>query len=476
MFDVTNPARPIEVGFYDTGAGGLNAPGLNGAAFLDIAVTPSGRVLVLLSTQGTEVVSSDFGARPGIGDLQIVDITDPSSPALAGEWGVFDEPTMGRDFLLRQQRGARADAFTERVFASRDGQRAYLAYSDHGVMILDISDPSRPRLIRHIGFFDANDEGAAFDVRPARGGRTLIRSHLVRFDFHVRLWSNVYFRSRNAGEAFTTPAIFNLPQHSMTGEVVFVGRGCPGDPYLSDPNGRIAVITGEGCILNLKAARAQLMGAAGVIFFGDAPSAPFDAQFPPPAGGIVAMPDGTNVTLSLPVIGVGQNTGRCLARVQDPSGTLIARDCFPASPVRVLGTAVFQGSGGLDIFDIRNLEDPVKLASFGTPNSVDIDVALANRFPNPRRFFSANYLEAAGGLVFASWENDGLRVIDISRPRFPREVAAWHGEGRPAGAPPLRAWQIVRHRDLILMKSLGDGVYILRVDPAAGLAEAENDR
>ena len=27
LFDVTDPARPIEVGFYDTGPGGLNAPG-----------------------------------------------------------------------------------------------------------------------------------------------------------------------------------------------------------------------------------------------------------------------------------------------------------------------------------------------------------------------------------------------------------------------------------------------------------------
>ena len=468
LFDIRNPALPIELGFYDSGAGQI-VPGqiFSGASALDIAVTPDGRFLALLATLGTEVISSQSGLQAGVGDLQIVDITDPARPTLVGEWGVLDEPTLGPDFLLSEQRGARADAFLERVQTSRDGERAYLAYSDHGAMILDISNPSQPRLLGHVGLFEDEEEGAAFDVHPARGGTTLIRSHLVRSNFQIQLSSTVYSGTRTAGEAAITPAIYDLPDNSIAGDVVFVGRGCSGDAYLADPNGKLALMTSAGCSANVKAAGAQLAGAVGVILYDDGPAltiAGFDAQFTPSAGGIVLMPDGTSVTVAIPVLGVGQNTGRCLAQARDSSGGLIAVDCSAASPVTIRGTALFHGFGQLDIFDVRNPAHPIKISTFATPNSIDLNIALLNRFPNPRRFFTANHIEVTGALVFVSWEHDGLRVIDISRPRFPREVAVWNGEGRPPGAAPVHAWQVVRHGDLILLSSLFDGVHILRVE------------
>jgi hypothetical protein len=482
LFDISDAAQPVELGFYDPGPGQI-VPGstFSGASSLDIAVTRNGRTLALLATQGTEVVSSNSGLQAGVGDLQIVDITDPTRPTLVGEWGVLDEPTMGAGFLLSEQRGARADAFIERVQASRNGEQAYLAYSDHGAMILDISNPSQPVLVGHVGLFEANEEGAAFDVHPARGGRTLIRSHLVRSNFQIELSSSAYSGARTAGEAGNTPAIYSMPGNSIAGDVVFVGRGCPGDAHLADPNGKLALMTIVGCTANLKTAGAQLAGAIGVILYDDGPAltiAGFDAQFPPGAGGIAILPDGTSVTIAIPVMGVGQNTGRCLAQARNPSGSLLAVNCSPASPVAVHATALFHGFGRLDIFDVRNPADPVKVSTFGTPNSLDLDFALMNRFPNPNptRFLTANHIDVAGGLLFAAWELDGLRVIDISRPRFPQEVALWNGEGRPPGAPPVQVWQLVRHRDLILLGSLFEGaVHILRVEPAALFAEAEDE-
>jgi hypothetical protein len=77
-------------------------------------------------------------------------------------------------------------------------------------------------------------------------------------------------------------------------------------------------------------------------------------------------------------------------------------------------------------------------------------------------------------LLFVAWENDGLRVIDLSRPRLPREVAVWKGEGRAAGAAPFHAWQLVRHRNLILVSSLSEAaVHILRIDPGVAIAEED---
>jgi hypothetical protein len=469
LFDISHAARPTELGFYDPGPGLLGGS-FSGAIHFDIAASPKGKTLALLSTPGTEVRTSNFGAGPGLGDLQIVDISDPTRPSLIGEWGVLDEPKLGLAFFLREQRGARADAFAESVHASRDGKRVYLAYSDHGGMILDISDPSQPLLLGHIGF-EAGNEGNAFDVRPARGGNLLLRSHLVRFTFQIQLSSNVYSDQRTAGESGNTPAIYNRPGHAIDGEVVFVGAGCPQDPYLADPNGRIAIMLTAGCTANQKIARAQLAGAVAVIFYDDGPLAGFDAQFAPGGGGTVVTPDGTTVTVDIPAIGVGQNTGRCLAQVRAQSGALRAVGCSTELPVTVNATAFFQGFGRLEIFDIRDPADPIKLSTFATPNSIDLNGALTNRFPNPPIFFSANYLDVRGHLAFIGWERDGLRIVDISRPAAPREIAVWNGEGRPSGAPPVHGWQVVRHRNLILFSSLFEGaVYILQTEDSPGSA------
>ena len=61
---------------------------------------------------------------------------------------------------------------------------------------------------------------------------------------------------------------------SVTGNVAYVGRGCPAgsisagspaDPYLSDPSGKIALIDRGGCAISLKIDRAAKAGATGVL-------------------------------------------------------------------------------------------------------------------------------------------------------------------------------------------------------------------
>ena len=70
--------------------------------------------------------------------------------------------------------------------------------------------------------------------------------------------------------------------NSFSGEVVFVGRGCPAgsvtgsnpeDVYLADPTGKIALIERGGCRFDYKVAQAQLKGAAAVIIFNNQPAA-----------------------------------------------------------------------------------------------------------------------------------------------------------------------------------------------------------
>ena len=67
---------------------------------------------------------------------------------------------------------------------------------------------------------------------------------------------------------------------SFSGNVVYVGRGCPAgsvtstspeDPYLADATGKIALIQRGGCRFDAKVAQAQLKGATAAIVFNNAP-------------------------------------------------------------------------------------------------------------------------------------------------------------------------------------------------------------
>jgi len=73
----------------------------------------------------------------------------------------------------------------------------------------------------------------------------------------------------------------------FTGDVVFVGRGCPGDTYLADPAGKVALIDRGACAVSLKVDRAASAGAIGVLIGLVAPGDPFAFGF---GGGTTFVP------------------------------------------------------------------------------------------------------------------------------------------------------------------------------------------
>jgi PA domain len=79
--------------------------------------------------------------------------------------------------------------------------------------------------------------------------------------------------------------------NTFSGEVVFVGRGCPAgsvnginpeDTYLADPTGKIALIERGGCRFDYKVTQAQLKGAAAAIIFNSAPASGICPAVPTP--------------------------------------------------------------------------------------------------------------------------------------------------------------------------------------------------
>jgi hypothetical protein len=441
LFDISDPANPEFLSFFEVGSIGVHE--------FDLTRAPGGRTLALLAVPFLEVetASPESGLTDGLGDLLIVDISDPADPVLVADWGVLAEPELGLDFYLDSLQGQQAAVFLHSARANANGTLAYLSYWDAGFITLDISVPERPVFLGHTRY-PPEAEGNAHSVDTARGGNILIGADEDFAPFETVLRSEAFAGSRPAVEAFFSPPLALLPDRELIGDVVHVGRGCPADaiepgspadPYLDDPDGAIALIQRGACRFDHKVARAQQAGAIGVLVYnldGDETLMTMGGENPTP------MPDGTLVEITIPAIFVQFGTGD---RLREESVTASA-------------TAEFVGWGFLRFFDVRDPGNPLEIATFATDNTMNPDVATQG-------IWSVHNPEVVGSTLYASWYSDGVRVIDISQPARPREIGYWAGEGAPEDAPPVNIWGVAPHRNLILASDRNHGLYILATVP-----------
>jgi hypothetical protein len=138
LFDLSTPENPRPIGFFD--CSGPHSRGVHQLWFVD------GEYLTCAAG------SADFTPRNQLDDqpFRIVDVRDPARPKEIGRWwfpGTRDgdaEPPVPRH--LRFDTGWRAH--NTNVYPERP-DRAYLAYIDGGVLILDIADKARPKMVTH---------------------------------------------------------------------------------------------------------------------------------------------------------------------------------------------------------------------------------------------------------------------------------------------------------------------------------------
>jgi hypothetical protein len=131
LYDVTNPAKPKELGRLATGV-------VSGVHELGVVQRPDGRVLALAAVPYSFNLS---GGRQG--DLRIIDITDPRRPRELANWDVRrDGPEATRGLLA-----ARRDVFDHSAWPFDKGNKVYASFWAAGVQFLDISNPASPRLI-----------------------------------------------------------------------------------------------------------------------------------------------------------------------------------------------------------------------------------------------------------------------------------------------------------------------------------------
>lgn len=141
FFDVSNPDAIVSVGFFDA-----SGPRSRGAHF------------VWLDTEGYAYLATgmpDFSPAHELDDqiVVIVDVRNPADPTEVGRWWLPGTSTLDgvapRERLLDLDTGNRPHNIN--VYPERP-DRAYIGYIDAGVVILDISDRTQPKLVSHLDY------------------------------------------------------------------------------------------------------------------------------------------------------------------------------------------------------------------------------------------------------------------------------------------------------------------------------------
>ncbi len=142
LFDISEPTRPKEVGFFGSDVPGRGRNGVHGIWLHQHA--KAGKVAFLATSK-----EGYFGNI-----LMIVDVNDPAKPKELARWWYPGTWKAGgenpKKNWIRSDRGGRIGlpkilVSVHDITAYKD--RAYVSYRDQGVIILDISDIRKPKMI-----------------------------------------------------------------------------------------------------------------------------------------------------------------------------------------------------------------------------------------------------------------------------------------------------------------------------------------
>jgi hypothetical protein len=435
LWDVSDPHRPAELGFFEVGAGPSGVHEFS--MFLRDGLT-----IGLLAVPFSESLDAQRQ-----GDLRIVDLSNPRAPVQLADWGI------GRALGIGARDGLGRDAanYAHSVRASPDGRLAYVSYWDAGVIILDISDLHSPRYLGRTSF-DSDDEGNAHSAVPARGGRVLVQADE---DTQTRGEALMIEGESPLGAVDAAYGAFrSVLQTSgpVLGEAVYAGRGCPAppadaaagggeaeaDPYLADPVGHVVIVDRGDCTFVDKVLRAQGSGAIGVVIANRDPT--------------VISPEGDASGLSIPAALIGRDSADRVKAALGRGEALTVR--FGIEQVR------YDDWGSLRFWDVADPANPVQVATFATEH------ARTDRQAGPPAdgWYTVHQPVVLGDRLYASWYSDGIRVLDIADPTRPREVGFFVPEASAASAarPAPFVWGVYVRGDLILASDHHSGLYILR--------------
>jgi hypothetical protein len=406
IYNVDDPTNPAHLASVQTDDVNLFLKSAFG--FVDFGV----HNLWLFSQGGKDYVAATVESE--FGNFQIFDITDPANPVLVGFWGAeqlhrpdIDDWVNLDDFgiildvddYLFSGFGASQNRFLHDVTISADGNRAYLANWDAGLVLLDISDPTNPALVS-VAIDPANGsldgEVNSHSVWPSEDGTIVVAqdgtatpgdptipataiSTTAGDDFEANQTGNTGTTDGTTVEVISGPLAGNsydaielttaagsptfADTGPLTGELVWLGRACTlteGDSLLNsvdiDP-GDIAVVRRGACEFDEKSQAAAGAGASAVIIANNQDSSPWSGMriwsYADPANPVLASIFDTECSASI------APGGNCDAR-----GTYSSHNVIVETSGNKVSAYVAWYSDGVVAIDVTDPFNPVETARF----------------------------------------------------------------------------------------------------------------
>ena len=468
--DVTNARLLAEVQTDD-----INAL-LREAGYTDFGV----HNLYPFARDGRQYVAAQVESL--FGNFQIFDITDPSSPTLAGSWGAeellegyedvdwattTDEAAIGAaETWLFSGYGASQNRFLHDFWVSEDGRQAYLANWDAGLVRLDLTDLRNPSVVS-VALDPTSEDGEvnSHSVWPTADGKTVIEGEEDFAPFKLQL--NVPLAGIfDAAEATFTPPVGELATSAFTGPTVYVGVGCAGAtggnamPAAPTPEA-IAVVQRGVCSFSQKVAEAEAACYAAVVIFNSV------------AGGEALLTPGPTEGFGdpeIPAIFVARSTGLAIFGVDDDAELQVGTEGGS-----VTGESVPDGWSGFRIWDYSDPANPVLASTFNTVCSANPRDASCD----PRGTYSSHNVIVEGTRAYISWYSDGVVVLDLKDPYNPVEVARYSESGAAFEAQNggiQDVWGIYKepNKPWIYASDRNGGLYVLK-EYGAGSAKNGKD-
>lgn len=419
----------------------------------------------LYSRDGRDYVAAQVEGL--LGGFQVFDITDPQAAELVTwfgaedvEWPEVDWATTDDIGLILEAQsylfsgyGASQNRFLHDHFVTDDGERAYMANWDAGLLLVDVTPRGEAAELVSVALEpDVLDgEVNSHSVWPTADEQVVVEGEedFSPFGTVFMIESGEDAGEYEATEGAITVPIVDLPGQEMAGPTVYVGRACDGDA-LSEAadDGQIALIRRGDCTFTEKIDNADDAGYVGVVVFNNA------------GDSLVTMGGGD---VNLPGVFVGESTGLKIAGVEIPDDLVVGE-----TGEEVAATAEPNRWSGLRIWDYSDPSDPVLASTFDTPCSAD----PLHETCDPRGTYSSHNVIVEGSKAYVSWYSEGVVVLDIEDPYDPVEVARYHESGedfeeRNGGIQdvwgihkePRRPWVYASDRNggLYVLKELGAG-------------------
>jgi catechol 2,3-dioxygenase-like lactoylglutathione lyase family enzyme len=408
LYDVTNPAHPTPL-----------AEGVGDPTVGDDTVTGQGKKE---AHQIHSVFAWDAGAKAYAvivdneegTDVDIIDITNPKKPFLTAEYDLdklFPQ-------ILQQAPANLVEVFLhDMVVKQIDGRQIMLlSYWDAGYVTVDMTDVHNPVYLGDTDFTDPDPEAVESGLTvPAEGNAheaefTRDNGYVVGADEDFNAYSLIAKNLTDDTDITASQGSDTTPLadgQEITGQAVFVGRACPGDPAVpAGSAGQIAVVERGVCTFTEKVA--NVIAAGG-----------YDAVLVLNRTGSDACNGSLGMTVEgdIPTFGVApREQGFAIFGVPYDDAVCLAGDGTQQAPIALgaLGdqltlSSYFDGWGYVHLY--RNQPGKMtELDTYAIPEAHD--PAYAKGYGDLSVHEVATSQEAANRLYF-SYYSGGFRVAEI---------------------------------------------------------------